>query len=408
MSNLVIAENVLPLVQPLNSSIIFVKETDIVLSTGAWRVAIAINTTTYQDVISTVREDLLLVEQHKQEFTPTSELRHIETLLQQLELKLGSFHDILPRLDRRRGLFNAGGSLLKTVFGLATIFDTNQLSNTLDRLQIQNSDIVHSLNNQVTLVKKLSLAAEVNADTVMNLTSIVKDNIVQSHEKFGQIARDLMWLNITIHAQSELFTVIRQLEFALLRLNQQLDELTNVVQCAISGKISINFITPTVLLEILKNVSLQLPGGYTLIGGIRRENVHLYYELIQTSIVATLHDIKLILHIPLKSQEQRFTLYRIIILPERISSERFIQYSVDHAYFGLNNNQRDYILLTEAQFNHCTKGSIVMCSANTPVYHNPMITCIGNLYFQSKNKSLCQRKLFLRHQTAILQRHGAL
>ena len=52
-----------------------------------------------------------------------------------------------------------------------------------------------------------------------------------------------MWLNITIHAQSELFTVIRQLEFALLRLNQQLDELTNVVQCAISGKIPINFIT---------------------------------------------------------------------------------------------------------------------------------------------------------------------
>ena len=64
MSNLVIADLFEPLVQPLNSSIIFVKETDIVLSTGAWRVAIAINTTTYQDVISTVREDLLLVEQH--------------------------------------------------------------------------------------------------------------------------------------------------------------------------------------------------------------------------------------------------------------------------------------------------------------------------------------------------------
>ena len=110
-----------------------------------------------------------------------------------------------------------------------------------------------------------------------------------------------MWLNITIHAQSELFTVIRQLEFALLRLNQELDELTNVVQCAITGTIPINFITPIVLLGILKNVSLQLHGDYTLIGGIRQENVHLYYELIQTSIIATLHDIKLILHVPLKS-----------------------------------------------------------------------------------------------------------
>jgi hypothetical protein len=75
------------------------------------------------------------------------------------------------------------------------------------------------LNNQVTLVKKLSLAAEVNADTVMKLTSIVKDNVVQSHEKLSQIARDLMWFNITVHAQSELFATIRQLEFALLCLS---------------------------------------------------------------------------------------------------------------------------------------------------------------------------------------------
>ena len=91
--------------------------------------------------------------------TPISDLRHTETLLQQLQLKLGSFHGILPHLDLRRDLFNAGGSLLKAVFGLATTFDTNQLSNTLDKLQIQNSDIVHSLNNQATFVKKLSLAA---------------------------------------------------------------------------------------------------------------------------------------------------------------------------------------------------------------------------------------------------------
>jgi hypothetical protein len=61
--------------------------------------------------------------------------------------------------------------------------NTYQLRTSFDKLQIQNSDIVHSLNNQVTLVKKLSLAAEINADTVMNLTDIVKDNIVQSYEK---------------------------------------------------------------------------------------------------------------------------------------------------------------------------------------------------------------------------------
>ena len=206
------------MVQPLNSCVIFVKETDIVLTNHAWRIAIQVNTSTYHDVISTVREDLLLVERYKQKFTPTSELRHIETLLQQFELKLDRFHQILPRLDRRRGLVNIGGSILKSLFGTATISDIIQLHDTLDKLQTQNSDIVHFLNNQVTLVRKLSLAAEVSTDTIMNLTSIVKDNMVQPHEKFQQIARDLMFI-ITIHAQSEIFTSIRQNSLCYVQFN---------------------------------------------------------------------------------------------------------------------------------------------------------------------------------------------
>jgi hypothetical protein len=383
-------------------------ESDILLTNDAWRIAIDLDTSRYHEVISAIREDLLLVESQKQEFTPTSELRHVDTLLQQLEAKLESFHQILPRLDRRRGLVNIGGNVLRLLFGTATIADISELQNTLEKLQTQNSDIVHSLNNQVTLVKKLSSAVEVNTDAVANLSSIVKDNLVQSHAKFQQVARDLMWFNITIHAQSDLFTTIRQLEFALLRLIQQLDELTNAIQHAIQGRLPINFINPTVLLGLLKNVSLHLPEGYELIAGVRNENVHLYYELIKVSVIATSHGIKLILHVPLKSNEQRFTLYKIVVLPERVSSEKFIQYVVDHAYFGLNENQRDYLLFTEAQYSRCTKGSIVICPANTAIYHSQTLTCEASLFFQNPNSvHLCQKKLLLRHLTPTLQRHGA-
>ena len=108
-------------------------------------------------------------------------------------------------------------------------------------------------------VKKLSKATEVNAEAIANLSSIVKDNIVQLHDRFREITRDLMWLNITVYAQSILFTNIRQLEFALLRLIQQLDKLSNAIQSAIQGSLSVSLINTTVLLNILKNVSLQLP-----------------------------------------------------------------------------------------------------------------------------------------------------
>jgi len=73
---------------------------------------------------------------------------------------------------------------------------------------------------------------------------------------------------------SELFTTIRQLEIASLRSIQQLDELSNAKQSAIHGSLSVSLINPTVLLNILKNVSVQLASGYEIIAGIRAENIH--------------------------------------------------------------------------------------------------------------------------------------
>lgn len=120
------------------------------------------------------------------------------------------------------------------------------------------------------------MTAESNIEIISNLSSIVKDHIIRSHDKIQQIARDLMWFNITIHAQSQLFTAIRELELALLRLIQQLDELVNAVQFASQGHLPINFVNPTTLLGIRKNVSLQLPGSHALIAGDGSENINLY------------------------------------------------------------------------------------------------------------------------------------
>jgi hypothetical protein len=127
------------------------------------------------------------VEKQKRGFTSISELRQIETLLNTLESKLYIFLQVLPRLDKRRGLMNFGGTILKTLFGTATVTDIYQPYETLDRLQTRNSDIVLSLSNQLTCVKKLDNLTKINVEALTNLSSIVKDSIVQSHDRFQQI-----------------------------------------------------------------------------------------------------------------------------------------------------------------------------------------------------------------------------
>jgi len=124
---------------------------------------------------------------------------------------------------------------LQKVLLTATTSDINLLHDVLNELQFQNSEISHSLVNQFTYVKKLNTAVKINTEAIANLSNIIKDTMIQLHERFHQVARDILWLNITLLGQSELHSVIRQLEFTLFQLVQQIDDLFNIIQCAIHG-----------------------------------------------------------------------------------------------------------------------------------------------------------------------------
>ena len=67
---------------------IYLKKNDVILANDMWHVALDLNTNTYEEIISTVKGDLLLVVNQKKEFMPISELKRIDSLLNTLEHKL--------------------------------------------------------------------------------------------------------------------------------------------------------------------------------------------------------------------------------------------------------------------------------------------------------------------------------
>jgi hypothetical protein len=197
-------------------------------------------------------------------------------------------------------------------------------------------------------VKDLSTITKITSEAIMNFSSVIKDNLVKSHEQFQQVTRDLLWPNITLHEQNTLYSTIKQMEITLAQVTEQIDDLFDAVQYAIQGRLPIKVINPVALQNILRNVTLKLPDGYELIPGTNLDTVHLYYDLVRVSVVANIHHINLILSVLLKPSNCYFTLCRIITLAVHISSDRFAQYSIDYTYISLQHSQQCYILLTEA------------------------------------------------------------
>jgi len=72
---------------------------------------------------------------------------------------------------------------------------------------------------------------------------------------------------------------IKQLEFALLQLTQQADDLFTSIQCVIQGNLPVKLTDPATLQNILRNVTLQLPDSYKLIADTRTGHIHQYCQI---------------------------------------------------------------------------------------------------------------------------------
>ena len=113
----------------------------------------------------------------------------------------------------------------------------------------------------------------------------------------------------------------------------------------LQGKLLIALINPTILRNILRNVSLNLRENYELVAGTKRENVHLYYDSVKVSNLGNAHGANMLMTVPVKTASQHFALHKLIVLPTRVSENKFIEYVLDFVYLVLSFNQRNSALL---------------------------------------------------------------
>jgi hypothetical protein len=205
-------------VQPLNKSAIFLREKDIIISSDNWHIALDLNTRNYEDAIATICSDLETINSHHKEFTPVVELKLVEASVDTLESRLREFQQLFPRLDKRRGLVNLGGSVLKSLFGTATVADLHNLHVTLEELKSKEAVISHTLNGQISYIKGIALNSRVNSDAIANLSTIFRTEVIQLHNRYARLSSDAFQFNVTFVDYSSLTSLVRQIEFSLLQM----------------------------------------------------------------------------------------------------------------------------------------------------------------------------------------------
>jgi hypothetical protein len=114
------------------------------------------------------------------------------------------------------------------------------------------------------------------------------------------------------------------------------------------------------------NQQVTYPLDMNCFAGCKYENIYLYYKLISVAILGNARGLKLVMNIPLRTVNRYFTLYKAIPLPTRTVKNNFVQFKLEHGYFGWNHVQHNFFQYTEADKKQCSRGSkLAICPANT-------------------------------------------
>jgi len=73
---------------------------------------------------------------------------------------------------------------LKELFGTAVVSDVPQLHDLFDEYQSDQQNVVRSIVNQITYIKKLDADISENVELIGNLSSVIRNNIIRSHDRF--------------------------------------------------------------------------------------------------------------------------------------------------------------------------------------------------------------------------------
>jgi hypothetical protein len=326
-------------------------------------------------------------------------------VLQSIEGKLNNIKRFLPRKVKKRGLFDIGGSALQFLFGVATQIDLRTLQDTVQELHSRQDMVAHSVQHQLSYFKQLDDNMSLDHKTLVTLSRDLKEFAQKAQEAFQEVASKF---SMTAKLR-ESANLIKGLEFALARVELQLDETLTALQFGIHGKIPVNLIPPSILKDILTNVSRSLPDGYELTMEIQ-DNLPWFYQYVTADIAAAETGFLLVLSLPLKDLTTHYEVYKLFTFPTESFNGTWVRLIAEAPYFAINLVHRAHLLLSETNMKQCKGGQdLKVCPADVAALNNEILTCSLSLYLQlGQVPKLCAHEVLWSAPNTTLLRHGAL
>ena len=281
----------------------------------------------------------------------------------------------------KRSLLPWGGDLLNALFGTATDSDLEGLRTQLGRLATNQNQLVHVVENSLSMINKTNAVAQENRHLANNLV----DDVNNLNTKITQL-RATALTNVRITRLSEtittqITTVLRSLSMSLQGLESDINKLASHLDQGMRGELSTSLVPPTQLRKILADIEELLPGSLE-IKDYEDEQVMWYYKHLPVTVIPDNNKLHIVTVIPLIPTDSLFNLYRVVVLPLPIAdSNKNSKIIIEGTHFAVSYKGTAYVILDEDELALCSDTDTTYCPLHRAAMSiERMPSCLSSLF----------------------------
>ncbi|XP_041980283.1 uncharacterized protein LOC121733946 [Aricia agestis] len=301
--------------------------------------------------------------------------------------------DEQPHRRSKRGLFDFGGSILKTFFGTLDSEDAIKYSDAINQVQTDEKQLVALMKDNIHIIRSTINSFNSSINKVNENENILMKNM----DIIQKSMQDILNSNDQLVIKTQLNSVINALDSIILSLSFSIDDINNAILFSKLNILHPTVLSPHQLFSELDKHRNDLPKHFDLPVTLSLQNIH---ELVDISdLICYFHANKIIIiiKIPLVLP-QTYNLYNVISFPVPYDIQHpntFILIAPSSPYVAITQDHMFYSLLSRLDECKVISEKCYICELKNvySVIANPTCETVLLSEVVDKIPSTCQTRL---------------
>ncbi|XP_022167203.1 uncharacterized protein LOC111031526, partial [Myzus persicae] len=380
--------------------IIFTKQRNIMFGSGHWTIVINNDVKPLYKKLEYMKQLLIMLPQYKTEDKEqygfviekfSVDIQFINEGIHNYIDDVNQIFNLLPKIRNKRGLINAVGSTFKFLFGTATNYDIDEINLTLSNINETTNEIQHLQQSQITIIQNINKNEYINTIKMNEIIKHLNDGALSIETMKTMIIslnQDIKIISFMIRTEK----VVRLIENFLQDAKLELDKIKQGLITSLYGKLSPNLISTNKFVDILTDIKNKMPQKLDMIIPVTSNNIHVYYQIAILNSFADDKSLKLVIQIPITSNEGNFELYSVQALPIFMGDlNKWAKLDTIQDYLAISDDRKSYSIISQNQLENCNKQIVTICNHRAIIKRGE--SCEYNAFLGRNTSGFCNKSI---------------